>query len=347
MRAALLRAPGSLAVEDVPEPDCPEGGLLIKVDACSICASDIKMFRVGHRDLAYPRILGHEVTGTILESSSRQLDLEEGTRVQVWPGMACGRCPQCLRGNDTQCSSLGILGFNRDGGFAERMAVAAECVQVGGAVPIPDDTPSDLASLTEPLACCVNAQEALRVSEGDSVLVIGAGPLGALHLLLARQRGASSTIVVEKQASRCEAISKAYPDLVINSVGAEAYSQVMESNGGRGVDVVILATPEVPINDELMNVLAPRGRLCIFSGLPRTGSHSSIDLNLVHYLERTIVGAYGCRSSDDRTALRLLSTREVEAGWLITKRVPLERIEEGLRHAAEREGMKATVTEFN
>ena len=344
MRAALLHSPGSLRVEDIPRPDCPSGGLLIRVEACSVCASDVKMWRAGHRDLAYPRMLGHEMVGTILESRSRKRSLRIGARVQIWPGTACGTCPSCLKGHDNQCSSIGILGFNRDGGFAEYMAVPFECVASHGVNLVPDTLPSDLASLTEPLACCVNAQEALHVGRGDTVLVIGGGPLGAMHVMLSRSRGASNVMVLEKDPHRCQMIRGSKPDQVIDSNDREGYGKVAEAASGKGVDVIIMATPEAPVDSALISLLAPRGRLSVFSGLRKERSTSTIDLNQVHYLERTVVGSYGCRSSDCRDALRLLSSGEVDAGWLITKRLPLDFIIEALKYAESREGMKATIT---
>jgi len=230
MRAALLRAPGSLVIEDVATPRCPEGGILVKVDACSICSTDIKMSKVGHRDLIYPRILGHEVVGMIESSDSRTNDLLPGTRVQIWPGIACGNCPCCRRGYDNQCSSIGILGFNRDGGFAEFLAVPKESIMQGGVIPVPDILDSATASLTEPLACCVNAQGLADVRRGDSVLVIGAGPLGAMHAILAKHRGAM-VLVAEQDRERCQTIRRAGPDKVIDIGSLDLKESIEEFTG--------------------------------------------------------------------------------------------------------------------
>lgn len=156
MKAAVLNSPGNFEICDVAKPQCPRGGLLIKVDVCAICPTDVKMIRKGQRDLIYPRVLGHEVAGTVVEDDTGKY---LGKRVQIWPGVACGECTACSKGMDNMCSEQGIIGFNYDGGFAEYMAVPAGNVQRGGVNIIPDNVSSEEASLTEPLACCVHAQE--------------------------------------------------------------------------------------------------------------------------------------------------------------------------------------------
>lgn len=341
MKAALLLSPGHLSVEEYPRPKCPQGGALIEVEACTLCASDSKMWSKGHRDLSYPRILGHEVVGEVKETRTSRVKV--GSRIQVWPGVACGRCASCLRGMDNQCTSIGVIGFNRDGGLAEYMAVPSGCVEQGGANPLGDGTPSDLASLTEPLACCINAQESVHVGPNDSVTVIGGGPLGAMHLMLARYRKAEKTILVERDESRASLVSRyARPDKVLKSDSSLREALSSETDG-RGTDVIILATSEPLPIPELIEALAPRGRLSLFSGFTQSIPPTSIDLNRLHYLERSMVGSYGCRSADCREALRLLSNKEVDAGWLITKRFQLSGVIDALRYVANKEGMKATM----
>jgi L-iditol 2-dehydrogenase len=342
MKAALLHSPGRLSVEECPDPVCPEGGVVIEVEACSLCASDVKMWKVGHRDLAYPCILGHEVVGKVVETKTDGVQV--GSRVQVWPGVVCGHCSACQRSSDNHCDSIGVIGFNLNGGLADLMSVPRGCAERGGVNILPKWMGSDLASLTEPLACCVNAQESLGVVQEDSVVVIGGGPLGALHLLLAKQKMARRVMLIERDPWRTSLIEKhVKPDEVIGP-SEDLKKAIMAATKGRGADAIILATSEPLPIPELVQALAKKGRMSLFSGLGAGSSTASIDLNQLHYHERSITGSYGCRSQDCREALRLLSNGEVVADWLITKRVPLSEIFEGLRHVVDREGMKATIT---
>ncbi len=340
MKAALLHSPGRLSVEEYPDPTCPEGGVVIEVEACSLCASDIKMWKVGHRDLSYPCILGHEVVGKVVETKTERV--QAGAHVQVWPGVACGYCPPCQQASDNQCDSIRVIGFNLNGGLADFMSIPRGCAERGGVNILPKEMESGLASLTEPLACCINAQESLKVVQEDSVVVIGGGPLGALHLMLAMHKMAKRVILIEKDARRMSLIEKhVKPDEVIES-SEDMKKAIMTATRGRGADAIFLATSEPLPIPELVQALAKKGRMSLFSGHEK-GTTASIDLNQLHYHERSITGSYGCRSQDCREALRLLSTREMDADWLITKRVPLSGIFEGLRHVADREGMKATI----
>ncbi|MEM0448645.1 MAG: alcohol dehydrogenase catalytic domain-containing protein [Methanomassiliicoccales archaeon] len=333
-----------MEVTEVPEPPCPDKGLLLKVETCSICASDLKMFRQGHRDLRYPRILGHEVVGRIVEDRSEG-EWSIGERVQIWPGDACGQCRCCGKGLDNLCPQVRILGFSLDGGFAEFMAVPEGCVARGGVNLVPSSMASETASLAEPLACCVNAQHSLNLGEGDEVLIIGGGPLGALHAMLARHREAEKVIIIEKEEQRRRKLPATKADLILASE-EDWESVIISETQGRGVDAIIMATSDVAIDSHLIDLLAPRGRICVFSGLPKASSLASLDLNRLHYAEKIILGSYGCRSQDCREALGMLARGDLEVEWLLTARIRLESIIEGLEVTASRKGMKVTVTNF-
>lgn len=342
MKAAVLEGPGCLAVRELNEPVCPPGGALVEVEACAICPSDIKMARVGHRDLTYPRVLGHEVAGVVLEADP-SLGVVPGARVQVWPGLACGACPACRQGADNMCQSQGILGFNQDGGFAQRMAVPAECAQRGGMNLIPPGLSSTVASLAEPLACCVHAQRSAEVGPEDVVIIFGAGPMGLLHTMLARSHGAVP-LVVDPLKERRELALDMGAEVSVSPDDDSLLNDV-RSLTPRGANVAILATPQASL-DAVLDLMAPRGRVCLFSGLPRGGSSREVDLNALHYRELSLLGSYGCTSRSTTTALGLIAEGRVQAGRLITQEVSLTDLEKGFRHIEGREGLKSVVTEF-
>lgn len=343
MRAAVLLGPGEIVIKDVEEPSCPEGGMLIRVKACSVCASDVKMLRTGHRDLRYPRILGHELSGELVESRASSANLDIGQRVQVWPGSACGECEPCLKGHDNQCSEERILGFNTDGGFAEYVAVPKGCVRQGGVVQIPDSLSFEVASLAEPLACCVNAQDALGVGKRDRVLIFGGGPLGVLHALLARANGAKSVTIVEKTKARSELLVRHGVGEVCCSEGQREVDAVKGLFSESSADVVLLATPAIQLDKALLSLVAARGRISLFSGKLKDSSITPIDLNDLHYRELSLVGSYGCTSPGNRKAVSLLAEGKVDPRWLITLRSSLDDIGAAFIHAERQEGMKATI----
>jgi L-iditol 2-dehydrogenase len=342
MRAAIMRAPGQLELVDMPDPDCPPGGALVKVEACSVCGTDIKMLENGHKDLRYPRVLGHEIVGRIIELQADLKDIRIGDRVQVWPGISCGNCRPCKRGNDNQCESQGILGFNVDGGYAEYVALPLGNVQHSGLNRVASVDDPVLLSLSEPLACCLNAQKLTGVSEGDSVLILGGGPVGAIHSILAKRLGAERVIVSEKIPNRVSLL-RSRTDRVIDTSCEDLTNAVMKETDGKGVDVILPATPEVRVDDSLMKMLASNGRLCIFSG-PRKGEYeAAIDVRSMHYRETTMVGAYGCSSSHVREAVGLISSGKVDVSWIVTHRCGLNDVHSAVEHTAMRKGMKSVI----
>lgn len=340
MKAAVLKAPGILELDDLRDPECPRGGALVEVEACSVCGTDIKMLKEGHRDLVYPRILGHEIVGSILEID-QECSASEGDLVQIWPGIACESCRPCLRGRDNECESIEILGFSLDGGFAELIALPKESV-LRGLNPIRKHSNCDVIALAEPLACCINGQELAEVSEGDAVLIIGGGPIGCLHAVLAELRGAEKIIVAEKQEGRRQKI-KRHTDCAVLDASEPIHQSVAAETDGKGADVILTATPEARVDALLLDLLAPGGRLCIFSGPRPEYSAEPIDLRSMHYRELTVVGAYGCSSRQNRTAVELLESGRAKVDWTITKRTSLERIHDALSHSSERRGLKSVI----
>jgi len=345
-RAALLKAPRKLVVTEIPKPECPSGGLLVKVEACSICTTDVKMFYRGQRDLIYPRILGHEIAGVIVESDANDSSFKKGDGVQIAPGISCGKCLSCQQGATNQCEYIGIFGFTHHGGFAQYLAVPPESIRCKGVNLIPEGLTFEEATLAEPLACCLNGLERLRLTNRDTVLIFGAGPIGCLHAMLARAFGAKRVLLAERSLERIKMALPAKADRLINISKEDIKDVVKEETEGRGADVILLDYPESAVDYPILDLLAARGRVCFFSGLPVGKSQIRLDANQLHYREITYVGAYGCTAEQNRRALNLMVSKQVNANWLITKRISLEEIHEGIEYIANHRGMKVVITEF-
>ncbi len=344
MDAALLKTPGELKIEKIPAPPCPSSGILVEVKACGICSSDVKMAKIGHPALIYPRILGHEISGRVVESKTPHFS--EGDRVQIAPGLNCQRCSFCKKGIDNLCDHIGIFGFTHNGGFAKYLAVPLEGEISASANIISEPVSFEEATLTEPLACCLNAQERLGITSEDVVLILGAGPMGCLNAMLARIKGARKVFLVEPLERR-ELLAKfTKADLILNPNRENIYHLLKQETLGFGIDVVILASSEIKIEEDLLKLLTPRARICLFSGLLSENARSPFSLNLIHYKEICLLGAYGCTKLQNKEALSLISSGKIDLNWLITERIPLKRIKEGIDYVAERRGMKAVITSF-
>lgn len=334
MIAAVFRGPGRFAVEAVPEPSCPPGGLLLGISACAVCGSDVRIVAAGHHQITPPQVLGHELVGTILESDS--VDWPVGRRVTVAPAIGCGACRFCRAGQTNRCPSLRTIGYQFAGAFAERMAVPAEAVAQGHVLAVPDDLPDELAALTEPLACCLNGQELVGLKAGETVVIVGCGPIGLMHALLARAAGARVLLVEQRPERLAHAVTM--------GLGEAVEPADLRARTDGGADVVIVAAPSPAAQAACLEWLAPGGRASYFGGLPPGASMVTLDTNRIHYPELTVVGAHGSTAAQNRRALALLSgVLMSDAARLVTHRFTLEQVAEAVEAARVGEALKAVV----
>ncbi len=333
MRASVLENPGRVVVTRRPRPTCPSGGVLVRVKACGVCSTDVKMAVNGHRALVYPRIAGHEICGTVEESRTRRFSV--GDRIQVAPGLRCGRCIHCLRAMDQRCQRRQIFGFSVDGGFAEYLALPLTGDLIGAAVRLPTNLAFDHATLAEPLACCINLQSRLSVGRTDRVLVVGAGLLGLLHVVLARHRKASWVQVVEPQSLRRSLALELGADEALDP-------SALKEMKAASVDVVILAAGAAGLNSDLSALLARGARIGLFSGLPG-GPAGLPEPAALHYEEYCVCGSYGCAARHNRQAVSLLARGIIPAHRLITRHICLERLPSCLTGAWEPADIKTIV----
>jgi L-iditol 2-dehydrogenase len=343
MKVARLYAPGDLRLEEAAVPNPGAGELTIRVRACATCGTDAKIFQHGHHHISLPRVLGHEIAGEIAEVGTGVEGWTHGDRVQVIAAIPCGACYYCRRGQETVCGDLESMGYQYDGAFAEYMLVPRRVLARDGVNPIPEHVPFDAAALTEPLACVLNGQEIIEVGQHDTVVILGAGPIGCLHVRLARARGASMVILADINQRRLDLAAPAQPDVMINSGNDDPVDAVRKLTDGRGADVVITATGAGQAQEQALEMAAPRGRISLFGGLPRDNSVIRFDSNLVHYRELFVMGAYGSAPHHNREALALIASGEVPVEDFITHRLPLSGVHQAIDTVTSGEGLKVVI----
>ncbi|MDQ1288191.1 MAG: L-iditol 2-dehydrogenase [Actinomycetota bacterium] len=344
MKVARFYAPGDVRLEEVPEPVPGPDEVKIRVRNCSTCGTDLKIYRNGHPNMTPPAIMGHEIAGEVVEVGTEVSGWSPGDRVQVIAAVPCGECRQCLRDRREICENQTSVGYQYAGGFAEYLVVPREVLKVGGLNRIPDGVGFDEASVAEPLACVINGQRLAGVGEGDVVVVIGAGPIGCLHVRVARAAGAATVVLVDLSPARLKlSADRVAPDAVIDASSQDVVEEVLALTGGQGADVVITAAASGAAQEQALRLAARGGRISFFGGLPKDRPTITVDSNLVHYRELTLVGANGSSPEDNRTALRLIASGEVPVADLITHRLPLDRLLEGFDIVADGTAIKVTI----
>jgi L-iditol 2-dehydrogenase len=293
----------------VPGP----GEALVRVEACGICGTDLRIASGAHR--AYPdgtvRVPGHEIAG-VVEAAGARAGVSEGDRVFVAPNVGCGRCDQCRAGRVNLCRTPQALGITRDGALATHVLAAADVVEQGNLLPLPNGADPAAVAVAEPLACVLRGQRPCRIAEGDDVLIVGAGPVGLLHLLAARTRAPHSIVVSEPSPDRRRQAAERGADLAVAPEELEGT-----------FDVVIVAAPSGQAQVVALERAAPGGRVNFFAGLPRDRSRVEVDTNLIHYKELLVTGTTACTTEDCREALDLVLSGAVDTGALVTERRPL------------------------
>ena len=322
MKAVILRNIGDLFLSEIRAPELKGRERLLRVAACGLCRTDAKMWSKGQRDLILPRIVGHEICG---------IDIKSGRRAVVWPGVSCGKCENCRNGRENLCRSLEIIGFNRDGGLAEYVAVPASSL-----VPVPDEINSTTATLAEPFACALNAFDMLNIRKDGRLLIFGGGSLGLILAFIARMIGHAAPTVVEPDAHRLKLARKCLHGMGI--------SIVSKSPENESFDAAINATSASEALELGIHSLKPGGVLCFFSGL---GSDQkpvpSTVLNEVHYRELTVRGAYGCTRGQMRRAMSIIAEHPDFAVGMISGNLPLEKTECGFSNILDCKGLKWVV----
>jgi threonine dehydrogenase-like Zn-dependent dehydrogenase len=335
MIAAIYTQDGEFAVTETAIPETGPGDLRLRVTATSICGSDLKIIRHGHRKLAAGQsiVLGHEFAGVIDQVGSGVTGFAEGMRVGVAPNAGCGRCDMCLAGKSNYCPDYTALGIDRDGAHATHVLIPARFVTQGNVVLLPDAVRDAEASLLEPCSCVVNAVRGASVGLGDSVVIYGAGPMGLLHVMLCRLAGAAQVIAVDPVSDRLTRARALGCDLLINPLVQDVRQHVQAATEGRGAQVVITACPVAAVQTEAVTLLAPFGRLCLFGGLPKGHAGVPLETNLIHYKNLYVTGSTGGSIADYQLALRLVQSRRLELESLVSDRFALDELQAGYHTA--------------
>jgi L-iditol 2-dehydrogenase len=330
MRAAVLVEPGRFEVRDVPRPDPGEGEALIRIARTGICGTDMHIFHGHYAADRLPLIPGHEFTGHVAALGRGVTGLTEGQPAVVDMNIGCGRCFWCRRNEILNCPEMNQLGITMDGAFAEYIAVPARLV-----IPAPDHIPAQVLALTEPLACVVRAARKARVTFAQSVVVLGAGPIGNLHVQLLRTIGAAPILVSDVSADRRAMALKAGADVAVPP--EEIRAAVMMATDGRGADIVIESVGLPRLYAEALTLTRKGGHLAAF-GLTGAGETLPLDILTTILQENSVKGSVAGMGEDMHDALTLLVHGRIDTVPFTGANFPLEDIQRAFDTFRDRPG---------
>ena len=343
MKAAVLTALNNLSVQDVPMPEIDDGGVLVRVESCAVCGSDIRIYHHGNSRVKAPAIIGHEIAGQVVKVGSNVTKFKPGDRIAIGADVPCGECVFCEAGIGNNCQINYAMGYQFQGGFAQYLPLNRTVVNYGPVHRIPDHVSYDEAALAEPLGCALNALELSAIRLCDTVVIIGAGPIGCMLIEVSRLMGATKIIVVQRSRPRLEMAKQFGADVYICSAEEDAIARVLEETGGLGADVVITANPSPQAQVDALHMAKNRARVNFFGGLPVSSQEVTLNTNIIHYKELFVHGAHGALPSHHQKAVDLIASGRMDMKRYFTHKFSLDDIAEAFEAAEGHAGMRVIV----
>jgi L-iditol 2-dehydrogenase len=340
LKGAAAGKPGEVIVVDYPEPEPQEQDIVLTALACGVCTTDIKTVQKGAKDTHFA--LGHELSGKVVKASDR-LDWKVGQRVVVAPYLPCGMCYYCSHGQPALCTDLYSISIN-PGGMVEQVLAPYELAR-RGMFAIPPNMTDEEAALAEPLGCVVKGLEDAHLQPGDSLVVIGDGPMGQLAAAAGKALGCGQVIMTGVTAHRLNAARGIFADRTIDVSQEDPLEVVMQCTGGRGADIVLVTVSSGETFADGIRLVRPGGWVNAFAGVPE-GTFIQLDVRRIHYKQYNLTGSSGLGPLNMKKALELMSARKVDFSKVISARFTFPHVAEAVDYMIKRVGLKAMVN-FN
>jgi len=330
MKAAVVKSNSNIEIKNIEKQSVGPGDILVKMRACGICGSDVeKVFgKYGQPSMR----LGHEPAGTIMEVGSEISNFSVGDRVFTHHHVACysDDCHECSHGNETMCKRYYESNLEPCG-LADEYVVPEWNVKHGGVLNIPDSMSFEEAAMIEPLACCIRAWNKFTHKNNDSIAVLGIGPTGIMHALLAKIYGFEKIFCLDFNEFRLD-FAKKFEAIAINSGNTNALEQIKSETANQGVDVVIVATSSLNALKDAINFVRKGGTIVMF-GVPSKGAIIDLDMSEIYSKGITIVNSYAASDFDTKEALEKISNKQINVSQLITHKYNLQECQEAFVHA--------------
>lgn len=344
MQAAFFVAPRRIEIRDIPQPMTPHDGLKLRVRACAICGSDVRRWREGPQPDADAIIPGHEIAGEVVEIGKDVAHYRVGDRLAIGPDVHCDHCFYCRRGQYNLCDHIVLYGITpgHHGGFAEYMIVPNEILSRGIIHAIPDGLSYQAAALSESCSSVIACHRVNCTTLGDTIVVLGAGPIGCLHAVVARAHGAR-VLISEPNEKRRKMVEQFAPTAIIDPGHDDLPAIVKKYSDGIGADMVICANPVVSTQEQAVQIVRKGGVVILFGGLPRAHPMTTLDGNRIHYGQIQVIGSFSYHPTHHALALRYLQEGIIPAEKLITAEFSLPDVQRAYEIADKGEALKIII----
>ncbi|HET6410842.1 MAG TPA: alcohol dehydrogenase catalytic domain-containing protein [Anaeromyxobacter sp.] len=338
----VYRAPREVVIERMEEPPVPgRGELLVRVEACAICGTDIKSFYKGNPRIRPPQTMGHEFVGTVEAAGEGAGGPKPGARVVMATTVGCGECRYCRAGRSNLCRKAEAIGFHYPGAMAPWLVIPERAVRLGHLVEV-GDLEAGVAALSEPLSCVVNGLSRLPFGEIQSVLVLGLGPLGFLHALAARAKGAARVVCSEFPGARADlARELGFREVV---PPAELDQRYLALSGEEGFDLVVVTAPHNPTQAKSPMYARKGGYVSFFASLPQGDEILSLNSRTIHYGELFVFGTSDSTPAHLREAVSLLRQESGTFARLVTHRLKNREFHRAMEEIASGRAVKVVLT---
>ncbi len=341
MKAVILSGPNDFKPGWIEKPEITDDEILIQMKSTAICGTDMRILTGKKtKGVRYPSVIGHEICGVICETGKNVSTWAVGDHVAVANVIPCHTCHSCLSGRENACLQRKAIGYEFNGGFAEYVRIPA--IAIGNLVKLPEDISFGEGALIEPLACCIRGSKNAGIKLNDVVLIVGAGPIGLMHLQLAKLSGAQTVIVSEPIASRREKAKVLGADIIVNPLEEDLPEIVMRETKGIGADVIIMAIGVPPLVNGILKLCCKGGTVNLFAGFAGTGE-ASIEVNTIHYNEINVNGSTAYQRIDYLEAAQMVIDKKIRLKEIITHRYPIDEFQQAYEVCKSGEGLKVVI----
>lgn len=343
MRAVVLAGPNQFEPREIEKPQIAGNEMLVRMRRAAICGTDMRILNgTKTKGVRYPSVIGHEICGDICELGDGVEGYAVGQKVAIANVIPCNSCASCLAGRENACLNRKAIGYEFDGGFEEYVRIPEVCIKSGNVVVLPEEVSYEEGALIEPLACCIRGLKNAGTGFNDTVLIVGAGPIGLMHLQLSKIVGAKDVIVSEPNGFRREKAEALGADYVVDPAKENLAEVVHARTGGLGADVIIMAIGVPAIVNDTLKLCKRGGTVNLFAGFAGTGE-STIEVNTIHYNEINVNGSTAYKREDYLQAADMVIHKKLDLKQIVTHTFKIDQFQQAYEVCKSGEGLKVVI----